>query len=290
MSQQPPSSYDPEDEQEPRDGISLVQRPPPYPLEEAIESAHAPEPIILPHSEPEPWDAPQRADQRASARQSETSEGATQRATVQPATPATGQQSATATGQPRTATAQPLQVVAESNRETLSPAPACDGPPDRPPESLSQRLEGLPQWQARYVLALYELGGITGLACSRCKVSRESVEQYQASNPAFAAACAAAAAHRTDLVIASTFRGATVGDLRAKFHQGVIVGYERVRDTRAAELILKLDGKLEDGGNKGPASVALVQVTHQTDVAGVVAETMAKLFAARAAQKRVTDV
>lgn len=175
------------------------------------------------------------------------------------------------------ATDQPPVPATHSDVAT-APAPVV-------PQSLEQWLQCLPPWQGRYVLALMEYGGIIALACSRTKVSRDSVEKAQAQSPAFLRACHLATEHSTDLAEAATYRGATIGDLEPKFHQGVIVGYVRKRDTRAAELLFKLRGRLKEGGSsedatKGPQSAVQV-ITDQHTLTVTVSETITRLFEER---------
>ena len=150
---------------------------------------------------------------------------------------------------------------------------------DQPPESVAERLAGLPQWQARYVLALMELGGVIGLAATRCKVSRQSVEKAMHASPDFAGACAEAVAHSTELVEAAAFRGATVGDLTPIYQGGLLVGYKRVRNVKDAELMLKIRGRLrEETEVRHTGKVEMVQ---PADMPAVLADTMKRLFAAR---------
>lgn len=258
MSRPDPDNMDPGDEGR----LSLATRPPPYPIEEAMEEAMAPETIVIPQDrEPDPWDD-----------------------TMQPGS----QQLGTRSG----SEPQQAQVLGTHHLEPGSaPARAPAREPDTEetvPDTLAERLAPLPKWQARYVVTLYEVGGIDSLAAMRNNVSLRSVAKAQRENPDFSAACEEALKHRTDLVVAATFKGATVGDLRPKWHQGILVGYERRRDTKAAELMLKLDGKIDDGsGGKGnSASVTLVQVTSADTVATVVADAMARIYQARATSGR----
>ena len=183
---------------------------------------------------------------------------------------------------------QPCSVIPPSSEASVLPrARVCprEGgaptPADAPPESVARRLERLPPWQAQYVLALMECGGIEGLACGRGNVSRRSVEKAQKASTAFAAACAEAVEHSTDLAEAACFRGATVGDLQPVCQGGLLVGYKRVRSAKDAELILKVRNRLnaEQGvSNRGGEKVE--QVAPEA-VPGIVAAVAARLFAAR---------
>jgi hypothetical protein len=155
----------------------------------------------------------------------------------------------------------------------------ADVDPNVPPESLEERLKRLRPWQAKYVLALMELGGVQALACRRCGVSRESAEGYQAKDPEFAAACEAAVAHSTDLVEAACFRGATVGDTQPIYQGGHLVGYKRVRNTRDAELVLRLRGKIDAQGAGEKAATTMPRA----ELPAKVADVMARIFGNRTA-------
>jgi len=130
-----------------------------------------------------------------------------------------------------------------------------------------------------------EYGGNMSLTCIRIKVSRLSVEKFQKTNPEFAQACAEAVAHSNHLVEAAVYRGATVGDLKAVYQGGLLVGYQRVRNVKDAELALKLRGELdrEEAAGRGAPRVQLVA---REDLPGIVRDVAAKLFAARQAQRR----
>ena len=188
---------------------------------------------------------------------------------------------------------QPPALVFEA-RGDASPLPRApartEGPSelvDTPPESVAERLAGLPQWQARYVLALMECGGIEGLACGRCNISRRSVARAQYASSDFIAACAEAVEHSTDLVEAASYRGATVGDLQPIYQGGLLVGYKRVRSVKDTELILKMRGRLRDAEQE-PIRRGKVQLVTDEEMPAVLAEVTARLFAAR--QQRVVDV
>jgi hypothetical protein len=151
------------------------------------------------------------------------------------------------------------------------------------PDDLHAALERLPQWQARYALALYELGGIVPLARNRCNVSTSSITKAQKTDPDFVEACALAVNRSSDLEEFAWFRGATVGNLTPIYQKGRIVGYSRVRNIKEAEAFLRLRGRLtepgKDVGRKSPPKVP------DSEVPGIVAATLARLSAARAAQQ-----
>lgn len=170
-----------------------------------------------------------------------------------------------------------LEVGPSADGELVARA---DTEPNQPPESLEERLKRLRPWQAKYVLALMELGGVQALACRRCNVSRESVEGYQARDSEFAEACASAVAHSTDLVEAACFRGATVGDTQPIYQGGHLVGYKRVRNTRDAELVLRLRGKIDAPGAGEKAAATTVP---RAELPAKVADVMARIFGARQA-------
>ena len=159
----------------------------------------------------------------------------------------------------------------------LCPAPP---PPTIPPESLTQRLRHLAQWQARYVLALREYGGIVALACRKVSVSRDSVSRALRESPEFAAACAEAVEDSTDLIEAAAFRGATVGDTQPIYQGGQLVGYRRVRSVKDAEIMLKIRGRLRDEMEVTNIQAGSVEVVHKHEAKALVSDVMNRLFAA----------
>lgn len=152
------------------------------------------------------------------------------------------------------------------------------------PEREADILRRLPQWQHRYVLALAELGGVVSLACRRTNVSRASVEKHQRQSPEFAHACSWAVQHSTDLIEAAMFRGATIGDLQPVYQGQVLVGHKRVRNTRDAELLLRMRGRLGSEQASGPDPGADPARIAPADVGTVVTSVLAALFGAQAAR------
>jgi hypothetical protein len=258
---------------------TLVPKPPPYPLDEALEDAYEPDPLndekadIISKCQPDHPPQPAEHEQHP--------EGIRERATANQEQPTVADIREPEHGQsaehPEQQQAEPLAIAgyAPASSEPLARA--------RPPESLGDQLQRLPQWQARYVLALMEYGGVIALACRKVNVSRQSVENAQAASPEFARASADAVAHATDLVEAAVFRGATIGDTAPVYQGGLLVGYKRVRNTKDAELLLKLRGKI-DAPETPEASrrAAGRQPVAAETVAAVVAGTLKALFDARA--------
>lgn len=155
------------------------------------------------------------------------------------------------------------------------------------PPGMLEPLTHLRPWQARYCLALYELGGNDALATRRVNVSLRSVRAYMASDPAFAECVADAVAHSGELVDAALFRGATIGDVQPVYQGGLLVGYKRMRSTKDAELFLRRRGLLgqQDTEKKG-AAAGYREPLPAAEVAGVVAATLTALFAARQQQPK----
>lgn len=146
------------------------------------------------------------------------------------------------------------------------------------PETLAIRLKMLPsRWMVTFVLALMELGGEPALAASRCHVSLRSVRRTMAECPEFADACREAEEHTTGVMRAGIYQSATVGDLKAIYRGVYLVGFERVKNIKAAEMVLKLRGYLQDG----PQQQARATEAHVADEAltGIVAAVTARLFA-----------
>lgn len=178
---------------------------------------------------------------------------------------------------------QQAALVSEGNTlERRSGAPAPD---TEPPPTLAQQLLGLPQWQVRVVAALMECGGNVALASRQAGVGRDAVARFRATSQQFDRACRDATDHACDLVEASLFRGATIGDLTPVFQGGILAGWKRVRSDKAAELFMTLQGRMQEK-QQGVATVSLPIEA----VPAMVAEAMTRLYAARQQQGRTLDV
>ncbi len=299
-------------------GVPLVHPPAPYPLDEAMAEAHSHDPDAIaaiiagckptkPSSDvdldtPE-WARPpaQPASQRsAAATQSRTADpaidvakdldGAPQRPSAQPHGHAKD-----SNAQPSDLASHGAEIIPKEDSGALL-IEDCQHPPPvardvteiNVPQTLAEKLQVLPPWQARYVLALMELGGNIALACQRCSVSRASVNAALASpNSEFAMACHDATDHSTDLMEAAIYRGGSIGDVQPVYQKGLIVGYKRVRNTTDAELLMRLRGRLTDEGPAGSAKPGTRPPVAASQVPEIVAATLATLFAARAAQQQV---
>lgn len=275
---------------------AIVERPPAYPIEEATESAHAPEPDdpasdpaqilqACPDAHPHQPTALDTDFEEVHRQQEDTEQPGQPRDHASGQQPASNSVSATATDHATaTATAtEPLVIAGRTQlagddlarTQQLAPAAAV-------PEALHDPLKRLPQWQARYVLALMEYGGIITLALKKANVSRETVEKFQSNSPEFARCCADALSHSTDLVEAALFKGATVGDLTPIYQGGFLVGYKRVRSVKDAELLLKLRGKLDAPDDPAAARKSAGCTTVAPEAVGqIVAGTLKSLFEAR---------
>lgn len=224
------------------------ERPAPYPMEEALEEAFS----TQPHDDLPPASTT-------------ASRGSTALGRQQQATEVKGDEDNRDSGSGHSASTRPAVRLHIEAAAGEFPAHAR-AQATVPPETLHARLAELPPWQAKYVLALMENGGIVGLAAARIGVSRRSVENYQAESPAFAKACAEAVEHSTDLVEAATLRGATVGDTAPVYQQGMLVGYKRVRSDKAAEIMLKIRGRLKDEQQVNLAIAGKVEHVHSAVV------------------------
>jgi hypothetical protein len=160
------------------------------------------------------------------------------------------------------------------------PAPAREAVAE-PPADLDAALRHLAPWQARYALALFELGGMAALARKRCNVSTHSVSKAQIADPDFAEACMVAVNRSAELEEAAMWHGGILGNLTPHYQKGRIVGYGRVRNAKDAEALLRLRGRLTESSTQSPPKVA------ESQVAGIVAATLATLSAARTAQQSV---
>jgi hypothetical protein len=191
---------------------------------------------------------------------------------------------AAATGGPvplGAATSEPGASLTQDRLAAPSADPrAREAVAEPPPDDVDAALRRLAPWQARYALALYEMGGVEALAAKRCNVSTSSIRKAQKTNPDFVEACAIAAGRLRDVEEFAWFRGGTVGNLTPTYEKGRIVGYRRVRNTKEAEAFMRLRGRLREPGEVVGQTISKVA---ESQVPAIVAATLAKLVAARAA-------
>lgn len=253
-----------------------VEPPSLYPIDEALITAFSDDPADQEPTANEPagflteddWmnDQPQPPRDRGSASEASQADGAN-RATTQPQ-PATGPQPGAArehaTGNPGTQLADPtaMNSPVHARMQPIAPRDA--------------ELLRLAPWQRLYVLALRRLG-VEALAGREAKVSRVTVEKYRRIDPEFDLACVHALKDNLDFIEAGTIQSATVGDVAPVFQGGVLVGHKRVKNVKAAELLFKKAGYLEDK----PASVTdalKVEAVTDADLAARLRETMERLL------------
>ncbi len=255
------------DDQEPREP---APRPQPYPLDEALEQAYAPD-----HSDEQVqgWTIPHVG--HTDDREAEDSRAQTTGAYAQAETHGEDAQ--------RESDA-PALVTGDSVDISLGDAHACE----IEPQTLQQTLSGLPEWQVRYVLHLMDLGGVIALACRRTNVSRQSVEEAQAASPAFLRACVMAVQDSTDLVEGAIFRGATIGDLEPVYQGGLLVGHKRKRNTKDAELFLRLRGRLQEGNETAKGVASAIHATAEA-LPGAVAGVLERLYSSNRGRPQVIE-
>lgn len=220
--------------QEDRPSYSDLIKPPPYPLDEALEQAYAPEPPPLPPHTPDNWEQAQGHGQPqppSTAQEHATGQQGTSAVTVTGTSAAAGRAGAA------------VQLLATGQTPDQRGSRAMEVP-----ESVTDSLQGLPRWQVYFVLALMRLGGIMSMASAECSVSVKSVEKAIAASPRFAEACHYATMHATDVAEAAIYRAATIGNLAPVWHQGILVGYKRVQSMKAAELLMQMRGRLAQSG------------------------------------------
>lgn len=152
---------------------------------------------------------------------------------------------------------------------------------ERPPARDSELLR-LPAWMRRYVLGIRTFG-VTLLAAQHANVSRRFVDDSRKASPEFDEACRNAERDALDAVEAATIQSATVGDVQPVFQGGSLVGYKRMKNPKAAELLFKKAGYLED---KPPTVDDRLKVDAVTDaeLAARFSETMQRLYAERRRQ------
>lgn len=258
-----------------------VEPPSLYPIDEALITAFSEDPADQESTANEPasfltdddWmnDQPQPPRDGGTASAARGNDGAN-RATGQPQ-PATGPQPGAArehatgnqSGDQSTQLAHPTAMQ-----------PFASAPADQPRDA---ELMQMPKWQRRFVLGLRQFGVVL-LAAKEANVSRATVDRYRKSSPEFDQACAHALKDSLDAVEAATIQSATVGDVQPVFQGGLLVGHKRMKNPKAAELLFKKAGYLEDK----PASVTdalKVDAVTDADLGARLRETMERLLRSR---------
>lgn len=159
---------------------------------------------------------------------------------------------------------------------------------EREPATLTvdEALAPLKPWMQRFVRALVTHGGIVELACRAGNVSRSSAFAWKARDTIFAQLWKDAVASADDLIEASLYVSAVHGNLQPIYQGGILAGYKRVKDTKAAEILLKarrpeVYAPEQVVRLKGEAKVT---VADAKEVPAIVGEVIKALFAARAEQ------
>lgn len=151
------------------------------------------------------------------------------------------------------------------------------------PEARDAELMRLPVWQRRYVLGLRTFG-VAALAAKHANVSNQTVRKHRSQSAQFDLCCQDALRDAVDAVEASVIQSATVGNVSPVFQGGLLVGYKRVKDVKAAALIFEKAGYLDPDVHIDARATVKVDVVAAGDLAAQVREGMQKLFAARGKQ------
>lgn len=152
------------------------------------------------------------------------------------------------------------------------------------PETLHQRLEVLPKkWMARFVLGMYENGGEIAVVCKKENCSLHSIRKAMAAFPHFAEAMQEAVSASTGYMKGSLYLSATMGDLKAIYRGPYLVGYERVKSTKAAELLLRCRGELgnEQASQGDQRGAPMVPQISDEQVPAIVSAVVERLFSGR---------
>ena len=94
-------------------------------------------------------------------------------------------------------------------------------------------------WMWAYLSALRKAQGFITIACRAQKVSPPSVRRARELHPSFDAACNEVCEAATERIEAGLVVSATVGDPRPIYQGGELVGWERRKSEKAAELVLR---------------------------------------------------
>lgn len=267
----------------------------PYPLDISLETAYAPEPDDPQPQRPgAPTSDAWLEDELSRAPDAEQA-AATGSGNSGADAPATGSGNDAEHGNRQRATGDALVMGAahlspsSPGRSRAQRAAADTVAVDTAPVTVAERAAQLPQqWMREYIAALYEVGGVRSLARRKVGLRGSSVSEWSVTRaitacPLFGEMVTEAIDAATDLVEAACIRGATIGDVQPIYQQGMHVGNKRVRNTKDAEIALKLRGRLDDGGQAtgSGARPIKVDVVHTVDLPDVVREVAARLFGAR---------
>lgn len=178
-------------------------------------------------------------------------------------------------------------LLIEEPQTIIGVAPARSE--DAPPESIEENLQYLPDWQAKFVIALMENGGNIGMATTECRVSKGSVEKARLKSAGFDEACRDAIEYSTDLIEGASVRRATIGVRTPIYQGGHLVGWKRMESPKDAEIMLKVRGRLKDEQKVTVNTTSLVSVVHRGEIGVRVREVAALLFGGKTVEAEVIE-
>ena len=106
-------------------------------------------------------------------------------------------------------------------------------------ECESRAREAWRPWQWRFLSNLRQMSGVITLACRTSAVSLATVARYRERCKYFDRAVRDAMEGAIDRVEAALKVSATVGDIKPIYQGGILVGWERRKSDRAAEMLLR---------------------------------------------------
>ncbi len=135
---------------------------------------------------------------------------------------------------------------------------------DPPPAGLVQMMDGLPQWQQRFVCALLDCQGVLQLAARHVGTSMAGVNKARSESEQFDMCIAEALEQCKGIYKATLIQMAVVGCRQPVFQGGIRVGWKRVKDVRALQILLESQ-MAEEFGPKIDDSDKLTAITESTE-------------------------
>lgn len=152
-------------------------------------------------------------------------------------------------------------------------------PVDPPPAGLARMMDGLPEWQLAFVVALLDCQGVIQLAAKAAGVSTAAIRRAREDSDQFDMAVIEALEQCKGVYEAALIQSAVVGVRTPVFQGGICVGYKRVRDVKALQYLLEAKAP-EEYGPKDDSQQQLSKIATAEVLKGALHEAGRRLFLA----------
>lgn len=171
-----------------------------------------------------------------------------------------------------------------------------DAPLDPDDVTFMSLIPRLKPKQQRFAYALMDVLGVVSQAAFAAEVSVNTVSTWRATDEVFDFVITEIQKYCTGVKEAALIQSATVGVLQPVFQGGVRVGFKRVRDVRAMELVLKAEMPEKYGDSAGQSQGVLKQIAAEgmkaalKDTIKKLAQAAGSIAAAKQVAGRVIDI